>query len=579
MTHTPEILTGIPDSGNRISTFARKNKKLFLFLSSFLLVAALVGIVCDIASSRKNPGEQLNPASHALIRSSCTNTRFPDLCYSSLAAVPSVGNSLISLKDVITASINLTTIAVEHVFFKIGKLISTRRLTGREKTALHDCLENIDETLDELHKTSDDLKMYPLKKTLVQHADDLKILLSAAMTNQESCLDGFSHDGADKKVRTVLEKSLVHVVHMCSNALAMICNMTNRDIANDRSDRRLQDNDESEGFPSWLSAGDRRLLQSSTVTPNVVVAADGSGNYKTVSAAVAAAPEKSSNRYVIRIKAGVYRENVEVPKKKTNIMFMGDGRKTTIITASKNVVDGSTTFNSATVAAVGEGFIARDLTFQNTAGPSKHQAVALRVGSDLSAFYRCDMLAYQDTLYVHSLRQFYRDCLIAGTVDFIFGNAAAVFQECDIHARKPDSGQKNMLTAQGRIDPNQNTGIVIQKCRIGATSDLEPVKSSFPTYLGRPWKEYSRTVYMQSTISDVIRPEGWFPWDGNFALNTLFYAEHQNTGAGSGTANRVNWKGYKVLTSASEALPFTVGSFIGGSNWLGSTGFPFSLGL
>ncbi|KAJ6704141.1 PECTINESTERASE [Salix viminalis] len=230
-------------------------------------------------------------------------------------------------------------------------------------------------------------------------------------------------------------------------------------------------------------------------------------------------------------------------------------------------------------AAVGQGFLARGLTFQNTAGPSKHQAVALRVGSDLSAFYECDMLAYQDTLYVHSNRQFFINCLVAGTVDFIFGNAAAVLQDCDIHARRPNSGQKNMVTAQGRTDPNQNTGIVIQKSRIGATSDLLPVKSSFPTYLGRPWKEYSRTVIMQSSITDVIQPAGWFEWSGSFALSTLYYAEYQNSGAGAGTSGRVTWKGYRVLTSAAEAQGFTPGNFIAGSSWLRSTTFPFSLGL
>ncbi|TXG61748.1 hypothetical protein EZV62_013111 [Acer yangbiense] len=152
-------------------------------------------------------------------------------------------------------------------------------------------------------------------------------------------------------------------------------------------------------------------------------------------------------------------------------------------------------------AVVGDGFLARDITFQNTAGPSKHQAVALRVGLDLSAFYRCDMLAYQDTLYVHALRQFYINCYIAGTVDFIFGNVAAVFQNCNIHARRPNPGQRNM-----------------------------------------------------SDISDVVHPAGWFEWDGDFALDTLFYRKL-------------------------EAQPFTVGSFIAGSSWLGSTGFPFSLGL
>ncbi|KAL6585654.1 hypothetical protein OROMI_002298 [Orobanche minor] len=228
-------------------------------------------------------------------------------------------------------------------------------------------------------------------------------------------------------------------------------------------------------------------------------------------------------------------------------------------------------------SVIGTGFLARDITFQNTAGPSNHQAVALRVNADLSAFYRCDMLAYQDTLYVHSLRQFYTGCIIIGTVDFIFGNAAAVLQNCDIHARRPNAGQRNMVTAQGRDDPNQNTGIVIQRCRIGATSDLRPVQESFPTYLGRPWREYSRTVVIQSEISNVINPTGWYEWNGNFALDTLYYAEYSNTGAGAGTENRVTWN--RVLGSEVEAQPFTVGSFIAGESWLEATGFPFSIGL
>lgn len=396
-------------------------------------------------------------------------------------------------------------------------------------------------------------------------------------------MEALPYDKADKKLREALIKGQLQVEKMFSNALAMIKNMTDTDIAKEMAlnkGRNLRE--EAEGgveWPEWLSAGDRRLLQSSTVTPDVVVAADGSGNYKTVSEAVAAAPSSSSKRYVIRIKAGVYRENVDVDKKKTNLMFVGDGRKTTIITASRNVVDGSTTFNSATVAVVGERFLARDLTFQNTAGPSKHQAVALRVGADLSAFYHCDMIAYQDTLYVHSNRQYYINCYIAGTVDFIFGNAAAVLQDCDIHARRPNAGQKNMLTAQGRTDKNQNTGIVIQKCRIDATSDLKPVKSSFPTFLGRPWKLYSRTVVIQSTIGDLIDPAGWHIWDGDFALSTLEYREYANSGAGAGTSKRVTWGGYKVITSATEAQQYTPANFIAGGSWLSSTTFPYSLGL
>ncbi|KAH9713887.1 Pectinesterase/pectinesterase inhibitor 3 [Citrus sinensis] len=584
MTRIKEFFTKLSESSTNqnISNIPKKKKKLFLALfATLLVVAAVIGIVAGV-NSRKNSGDNGNEPHHAILKSSCSSTRYPDLCFSAIAAVPEASKKVTSQKDVIEMSLNITTTAVEHNYFGIQKLLKRTNLTKREKVALHDCLETIDETLDELHKAVEDLEEYPNKKSLSQHADDLKTLMSAAMTNQGTCLDGFSHDDANKHVRDALSDGQVHVEKMCSNALAMIKNMTDTDmmIMRTSNNRKLiEETSTVDGWPAWLSTGDRRLLQSSSVTPNVVVAADGSGNFKTVAAAVAAAPQGGTKRYIIRIKAGVYRENVEVTKKHKNIMFIGDGRTRTIITGSRNVVDGSTTFKSATVAVVGEGFLARDITFQNTAGPSKHQAVALRVGADLSAFYNCDMLAYQDTLYVHSNRQFFVNCLIAGTVDFIFGNAAAVLQNCDIHARKPNSGQKNMVTAQGRADPNQNTGIVIQKSRIGATSDLKPVQGSFPTYLGRPWKEYSRTVIMQSSITDVIHPAGWHEWDGNFALNTLFYGEHQNAGAGAGTSGRVKWKGFRVITSATEAQAFTPGSFIAGSSWLGSTGFPFSLGL
>ncbi|XVF27151.1 hypothetical protein REPUB_Repub14bG0081900 [Reevesia pubescens] len=584
MSRIKEILTKFSDSAKHISS-TKKQKKIFLAVfASLMIVAAIIGIVAGVNS--RNNSDETDTSHHAIVKSACSSTLYPDLCFSEVASAPAATSKKVtSKKDVIELSLNITTTAVEHNYFKIKKLSAKKGLTKREKTALHDCLETIDETLDELHQAVEDLHEYPNKKSLTQHADDLKTLMSAAMTNQETCLDGFSHEDADKKIRKSLIAGERYVEKMCSNALAMIKNMTDTDIANEMlktsNNRKLkeEENGNNIAWPNWLSAGDRRLLQSSSVTPDVVVAADGSGNYKTVSEAVAKAPEKSSKRYVIRIKAGVYRENVEVPKKKTNIMFIGDGRTKTIITGNKNVVDGSTTFNSATVAVVGEKFLARDITFQNTAGPSKHQAVALRVGSDLSAFYQCDMLAYQDTLYVHSNRQFYVNCLIAGTVDFIFGNAAASFQNCDIHARKPNSGQKNMVTAQGRTDPNQNTGIVIQKCRIGATSDLQPVRSNFPTYLGRPWKEYSRTIIMQSTISDVIHPAGWHEWSGTFALKTLVYGEYQNTGAGAGTSGRVKWGGHKVINSVSEAQAYTPGRFIAGGSWLSSTGFPFSLGL
>ncbi|CAK7356440.1 unnamed protein product [Dovyalis caffra] len=349
MAQDKQSLTETSDSGNHISIF-KKNKRLFLAIfATLLLVATIVAVVTGVNSHKNSKNE----GTHAILKSSCSSTLYPELCYSAIATVPGATSNLASQKDVIELSINLTTKVVQHNFFTVEKLIATRKLTKREKTALHDCLETIDETLDELHEALVDLNEYPNKKSLKQHADDLKTLLSSAITNQETCLDGFSHEDADKKVREALLKGESHVEKMCSNVLAMIKNMTDTDIANElkTTNRKLKeekDGDESV-WPEWMSVADRRLLQSSSVTPNVVVAADGSGNYKTVSAAVAAAPQKSSKRYIIRIKAGVYRENVEVPKNLHNIMFLGDGRKTTIITGSRNVVDGSTTFNSATV--------------------------------------------------------------------------------------------------------------------------------------------------------------------------------------------------------------------------------------
>ncbi|KAJ0772167.1 putative pectinesterase [Helianthus annuus] len=191
----------------------------------------------------------------------------------------------------------------------------------------------------------------------------------------------------------------------------------------------------------------------------------------------------------------------------------------------------------------GSGFIARGITFRNTAGPQNHQAVALRSGSDLSVFYRCGFEGYQDTLYVHSQRQFHKECYIYGIVDFIFGNAAVVFQNCMIYGRPPMTSKKITITAHGRTDSNQNIGISIQNSRIMAASDLKPVLGSFKTFLGRPWKQYSRTFFLKNYMDSLMDPAGWLEWDANFALNTLYYGEYRNTGPGSSTSRSVKWRG------------------------------------
>lgn len=230
-------------------------------------------------------------------------------------------------------------------------------------------------------------------------------------------------------------------------------------------------------------------------------------------------------------------------------------------------------------AVKGKGFIARDMTFENTAGPAKHQAVALRSDSDLSVYYRCSMRGYQDTLYPHTNRQFYRDCAISGTVDFIFGDATAVFQMCQIFLKKGLPNQKNTITAQGRKDPAQPTGFSIQFSNISADSDILASPNSTLSYLGRPWKQYSRAIIMKSLISDTIRPQGWLEWNGDFALDTLYYGEYMNYGPGASLGGRVQWPGFHPLNDSSEAANFTVTEFIAGNLWLPATGVKYSAGL
>ncbi|XP_043707374.1 pectinesterase-like [Telopea speciosissima] len=444
--------------------------------------------------------------------------------------------------------------------------ISRRINDAHEQAPLADCVELMELSIKRVNDSVVAIGHGSTESSLA----DAHAWLSSVLTNHETCLDGLKGGRA----QSAMEAQIQNLKARARTSLAMFTAILPSD---EEAFRPLHGR-----FPSWVTSRDRKLLESLPkdikLNANVVVASDGSGKYKTVTEAVASAPNNGNSRYVIYVKKGTYKENVQVGQQKKNVMIVGDGMDSTIITGSLNVVDGATTFNSATVAAA-DGFMAQDIWIQNTAGPQKNQAVALRVSADRSVINRCRIDAYQDTLYAHTLRQFYRDSYITGTVDFIFGDAAVVFQNCKLVARKPMSGQQNMVTAQGRLDPNQNTGTSIQNCQIIASSDLAPVKSSFPSYLGRPWKEYSRTVVMQSYIGDHIAPQGWALWSGDFALKTLYYGEYSNSGPGAGTSKRVNWAGYHIITNAAEASKFTVSSLIQGGAWLKSTGVTYTEGL
>lgn len=229
-----------------------------------------------------------------------------------------------------------------------------------------------------------------------------------------------------------------------------------------------------------------------------------------------------------------------------------------------------------------DGFVALGVTFRNTAGSGAQQAVALRASADRLAFYRCSFEGHQDTLYAHTLRQFYRECIVAGTVDFVFGNAAAVLQQCSLRVRRPLPGQPAVVTAQGRTDRYERTGFAIHGGWVTAAAKFGPggARAPFRTYLGRPWKEFSRVVYMEAYMDGTVDAAGWLPWDGTeFAQSTAFYGEYKNSGPGSDTSGRVRWGGYHVITDPGEASEFTAGGLVDASSWLGSTGVPFAPGL
>ncbi|KAL9304810.1 putative pectinesterase/pectinesterase inhibitor 7 [Arabidopsis thaliana] len=447
-------------------------------------------------------------------------------------------------------------------------------------------------------------------------ADDIQTLLSAALTNEQTCLEGLTTAAsysATWTVRTGVALPLVNDTKLLGVSLALFTKgwvpkkkkragfawaqprsgssthtkpfrlfrngalplkMTEKTKAvyESLSRRKLADGD---------SNGDGDDGSMVLISDIVTVSQDGTGNFTNITAAVAAAPNNtdgSAGFFLIYVTAGIYEEYISIAKNKRYMMMIGDGINQTVVTGNRSVVDGWTTFNSATFAVTAPNFVAVNITFRNTAGPEKHQAVALRSGADFSIFYSCSFEAYQDTLYTHSLRQFYRECDVYGTVDFIFGNAAVVFQNCNLYPRKPMPNQFNAITAQGRSDPNQNTGTSIQNCTIKPADDLVSSNYTVKTYLGRPWKEYSRTVYMQSYIDGFVEPVGWREWNGDFALSTLYYAEYNNTGPGSNTTNRVTWPGYHVINST-DAANFTVTGLFIEADWIWKTGVPYTSGL
>ncbi|KAL1203372.1 putative pectinesterase/pectinesterase inhibitor 34 [Cardamine amara subsp. amara] len=575
-----------PPNHNQVSTSAqpennrRRKKKLLvssIILAFTLILAAAIfaGIRTQVKSNQSAPGLARKPSQ--AISKACELTRFPELCVDSLMDFPgSLAAS--SAKDLIHVTVNMTLHHFSHALYSSSSF-SFVDMPPRARSAYDACLELLDDSVDALSNALSSVVSVSGAQTKPQ---DVMTWLSAALTNHDTCTEGF--DGVDDgSVKNQMTAALKNLSELVSNCLAIFsATHDGNDFAGVPIQNRRLLEVEDEKFPRWMKRREREILEMpvSQIQADIIVSKDGNGTCKTISEAIKKAPQNSTRRTIIYVKAGRYEENnLKVGRKKINLMFVGDGKGKTVISGGKSIFDNITTFHTASFAATGAGFIARDITFENWAGPAKHQAVALRIGADHAVIYRCNIIGYQDTLYVHSNRQFFRECDIYGTVDFIFGNAAVVLQNCSIYARKPMDLQKNTITAQNRKDPNQNTGISIHASRVLATSDLQATNGTIQTYLGRPWKLFSRTVYMLSYIGSHVHTRGWLEWNTTFALDTLYYGEYLNTGPGSALQQRVQWPGYRVINSTDEANRFTVAEFIYGSSWLPSTGVSFLAGL
>jgi len=275
------------------------------------------------------------------------------------------------------------------------------------------------------------------------------------------------------------------------------------------------------------------------------VAKDGSGDYKYIQDAIDAMRVYPLKRITLYIKNGVYNEKIVLPSDNTDVTFIGESVDKTII--NFNDYSGRAklnTFTSYTAKISGNRFVAENITFVNSAGPVG-QALALYVDADKAVFKNCKFIGNQDTIFAsgENARQYFVDCYIEGTTDFIFGPATVVFQNCTIK-EKTNSFLTAANTPQGK-----KFGFVFLDCKIIADSSVNKI------YLGRPWRAYSRTAFIRCQLPKQIAPDGWNNWGNPENEKTTFYAEYKNTGEGADTKSRVAWS--KQL-SDKEAKEYTL---------------------
>ncbi len=266
----------------------------------------------------------------------------------------------------------------------------------------------------------------------------------------------------------------------------------------------------------------------------MVVSKDGTGDFTTIQEAINASKAFPYQRVLIHIKNGVYNEKVHVYSWNTHVSLIGESKKYTIITFDdyydKIDLGRNSTFHTATLLVEGNNFIAKNITVKNTAG-AVGQAIALSVNADKCHFDNCSLLGFQDTLYTsgEGFKQYFKNCFIEGSTDFIFGEATVLYENCEIHSKT------NSYITAASTPKNQDFGYVFKNCTLTADENVSEV------YLGRPWRMYAKTVFIECEMGNHIKPEGWHNWSNKEAETNTFYAEFNCIGEGFKPESRVNW--------------------------------------
>ncbi|WP_179232720.1 pectinesterase family protein [Paenibacillus rigui] len=322
----------------------------------------------------------------------------------------------------------------------------------------------------------------------------------------------------------------------------------------------------------------------------ILVAADGSGDYKTIQEAVQAVPDANASRAVIFIKNGIYYEKVLIPETKPYVSFIGESEDGTILTyddhPKKTAPDGTPlglgTYNDYTLMIKGHDFNAKHMTIANTSGSGAGQSVAVDVYADKAFFEKCKILGYQDTLLTRNLtdnadpanyannstvqtyRSYYKDCYIAGSVDFIFGPGIAVFDHSEIHSML--SGHVTAASTPA----GQKYGYVFLDSMVTGEALLATKQTAIgPVDLGRPWRPYAQTVYLNSYMDKHIATGGWNNFGKASNEATAYYAEYQSTGPGANPTGRLSWTHQLTDDQAKKYTIdqiFAAGSLIGGTD-------------